>query len=121
MYVVVDDSEKQTITRTSSGELKDHFSSEPIEHASSVDAECNSKKKVASKSVHFSTSPKRKPKSVSSPLKNGDVRSIKQQRTSPRKRSKHLYSPLKGGDIQSTKQHGHENHCDEIVSISMVD
>ena len=131
---VVDGIERQRRRRIPSGELKDHFPSDGSEHTSTsgVEEETHIRKKVqtssaddlrkkaTSKRVCFSTSPKRKPKPLSSPSKNV-VLSAKQQRASPRRKSKAPLSPLKStGEGGRAKQERVRNHSDETVSAHSV-
>ena len=120
--------------RTSSSELKDHFASDGSEHTSTtggVGEEIHirkkggnssvedSKKKAAGKRVCFSTSPKRKPKPLSSspPSKNLS-QGAKLQRTSPRKKSTVPLSPVKsGGEGGRAKRERARSLSDGTVSM----
>ena len=101
--------DRQTRRRIPSGELKDYYPSDGNSTTSGVDEEVHirkkvgtsgvddSRKKATSKHVCFSTSPKRKPKPLSSSPSKNVSQGAKQQRTSPRKKSNIPLSPLKSG------------------------
>ena len=126
--------DRQARRRTPSAELKDHFpsdSSECTNATSGVEEDVHTKKKVGtsgideprkkatSKRVCFSSSPKRKPKPVSSPSKNVSE-GTKQQRVSPRQKSKVPLSPLKTGrESGREKKERSRSHSDGTVSFKL--
>ena len=125
--------DRQRRRRTSSSELKDHFASDGSEHTSTtggVGEEVHirkkggnssvedSKKKAAGKRVCFSTSPKRKPKPLSSSPSKNLSQGAKLQRTSPRKKSTVPLSPVKsGGEGGRAKRERARSLSDGTVSM----
>ena len=122
--------------RTPSGELKDHSSSSASEHIRTtgrVEEEVHIRKKVGTsgvgdsrktavgKRVCFSTSPKRKPKPLSSSPSKNLSQGGKQQRMSPRKKSAVPLSPLKiGGEGGRTRRERARSYSDGNVRFNLV-
>ena len=117
-----------------SGELKDHFPSNGSEQTTGVEEELHIRKKAvgtsiiddcrkkpAGKRVCFSTSPRRKPKPLSSSPSKKISQGAKQQRISPKKKSTAPLPPLKsGGEGERTVRERARSYSDGTVRFNLV-